>query len=115
MVGYAWGLAALQVDAIEKWNVHPPFEFSLALRDTRGALLGTFAEAWAEPRDGFRHRDGAAEEHVLVRREFDEVPDLEGIAIDLGARIENAFGTTHRRHLANRGEYEGRFDPRFGF
>jgi hypothetical protein len=115
IVGYAWTLAAFQVDAIAKWIVPAPYEFSIALRDTGGALLGSVAEGWAEPHERFQDFDGAAVEHVLVRREFAEVPDPEVFAMDLGGRIENAFGTTHRRYLANRGNFEGRFDPRFGF
>jgi hypothetical protein len=30
----------------------------------------------------------------------------------VGDRIEQAFGTLHRRHIARRGEYEGKFDPK---
>ncbi|HVI69253.1 MAG TPA: hypothetical protein VM581_02235 [Magnetospirillaceae bacterium] len=53
------------------------------------------------------------DEHVLLRRELDELTDAEGVALDLGGRIELAFGTTRRRYLGRSGEYQGRFDPRF--
>jgi hypothetical protein len=33
----------------------------------------------------------------------------------IGDRLEHAFGTTHCRHLAHRGEFEGKFDPRFSY
>jgi hypothetical protein len=53
------------------------------------------------------------EKNVLLRWELDKKFDAKEIAIDLGDRIEQAFGTTHRRHIARNGPYEGEFDPRF--
>ena len=52
------------------------------------------------------------EDHVLVRRELDGTLDPEAYAIDIGDRVEQAFGSVARRHLARRGEFQGRFDPR---
>jgi len=55
------------------------------------------------------------EDHVLLRWELDDGIDGEILALAVGDRLEQAFGTTLRRHLAHGGEYEGRFDPRFAF
>jgi hypothetical protein len=63
---------------------------------------------------GFSRRDLLAciEDHVLLHWELERV-EAETVAIDVGDRVEQAFGSTHRRHLANRGDFDGRFDRRF--
>jgi len=47
-VGLAWTAAALQSEISDHHQLNPPFELSLALRSTKGAILGSFAEGWAE-------------------------------------------------------------------
>ncbi len=113
-VGVVWIIAQLQIEVAEKWPIVGPWEVSLAMRNTASATLGDVAEGWAECGD-FRH-DGSVcrDAHVLHRWAVDAI-DPPSLALDAGARVENSFGTTHRRHLAARGEYEGQFDPRFGW
>ena len=112
--GVVWIVAQVQIEAVEKWSIEGPWEVSLAMRNTAGATLGDFAEGWAEFGD-FRHSGIACREaHILHRWTIDTI-DPPSLALEAGARIENSFGTTHRRHLAARGEYEGQFDPRFGW
>jgi hypothetical protein len=53
------------------------------------------------------------EDHVLLPHEADDRIDPERYALDLGDRIEQAFGSVSRRHLARIGEYEGHFDRHF--
>lgn len=113
-VGIVWMIAQMQVEAADKWSIKGPWEVSVALCDTAGATLGDFAEGWAEFGD-FRHSGAVCREgHVLHRWTIDVI-DPPSLALDAGARLENSFGTTHQRHLAARGEYEGQFDPRFGW
>jgi hypothetical protein len=115
LVGLTWIAVALQVEAARRWAVVPPCELTIALRNTAGATLGDFAEGWREPSLGLREVATCIDEHVLIRVEFDDFPDPEANAMEIGDRLEQAFGTTHRRHVANRGEFEGRFDPRFAW
>lgn len=115
IVGLAWSALAIQAEAIERSTLEPPFELTVALRDTKDATLGSFAEGWKEPGHGMYDVVTCIEDHVLLRWELDQQPVVEDIALEVGDRIEQAFGTSHRRHLAHRGQYEGRFDPRFGF
>ena len=115
LVAFVWCVVALQDEATVKWEaVHPPFELTVALRGTHGAVLGFLAEGWRDPATDFMTHEFRAcvEDHVLLRLELSSVADPEDIATDVGDRIENAFGTTHQRYRANRGEFEGRFDPR---
>jgi hypothetical protein len=115
IVGLAFSTLALQVEAISRWHLEPPFELTLALRNTRDATLGGFAEGWREPGQGLAELTACIEDHVLLRWELSADFEVEEVALDVGDRVEQAFGTTFRRHLARRGEYEGRFDPRFGY
>lgn len=115
LIGLAWSAFALQAEGISRWPVESPFELTVALRNTKGATLGSFAEGWKEPGQGLYHLSTCIEDHVLLRWELDREFVVEELAMDVGDRVEQAFGTTHRRYLAHKGEYEGRFDPRFGF
>jgi hypothetical protein len=115
IVGLAWIAAALQSEVADRWLLNSPFELAVALRNTSGAILGSFAEGWAEPGIGFRDFPTCIEDQILLRWEVDDRIDPEELALSLGDRLEQVFGSTHRRHLAHRGDYEGRFDPRIRF
>ena len=113
LVGLVWHLAAMKADAAERWSINGPFEVTLALAGVKGARLGAFAEGWRDIGDiVFLDAPTCVEQNVLLRIECDAL-DPEALAIDIGERIENTFGSTHRRFIANRGEFEARFDPRF--
>lgn len=114
IVGLAWIAADLQADAVERWKISAPFELTVGITDTQGTALGGFAEGWLEIGQGLHNFSTCLDDHVLLRWELDEI-EAENIAMDAGDRLEQAFGTTHRRHFANRGEHEDRFDPRFGY
>jgi hypothetical protein len=113
MVGLAWIVAAMQVEAVDRWSLEPSFELTVAVRNARGSTLGMFAEGWKDMGAGLWEFPTCIEDHVLLRQEFDDAFDPETVALALGDRLENAFGSTHRRHVAYRGDFEGRFDPRF--
>jgi hypothetical protein len=114
IVGLAWSLLDLQLDAGRQWSFSFPCELTVALRRTAGATLGGFAEGWREPHLAMWRGElpAAIEDHILLRWELDRI-EPEGTAIEVGDHVEQGFGSTQRRHLAHRGEYEGRFDPRF--
>lgn len=113
LVGLIWHLATMQVEAVGRWDIDGPFEVTVALGGVEGVQLGGFAEGWRDVPDMF-FRDGAAclEPNVLLRVECGTV-DPEALAVGFGEQLENTFGSTHRRWLANRGDFDGRFDPRF--
>jgi hypothetical protein len=113
IVALVWSALDVQTDGLSRWDMEPPYEMTLAVRRTRGAALGNFAEGWKEPGDFVFGGLRCIEDNVLLRWELDAEFSVEDAAVDAGDRVEQAFGSTHRRHLANRGEYEGRFDPRF--
>jgi hypothetical protein len=115
MVGLAWIAGGLQSEVADRWHLNPSFELTVALPNANGATLGSFAEGWAEPGRGLGEFTACIEDHVLLRWEVDGGVDPGTLALALGDYLEQAFGSTHRRHLAYRGEYQGRFDPRFGF
>jgi hypothetical protein len=115
IVGVIWIAAGLQSEVAERWDVQPPFELTVALRSTNGATLGGFARGWREPEQGPWGFRTCIEDHIMLRWELDQKIDGDSLAVAVGDRLEQAFGTTHRRHLADGGEHQGHFDPRFGF
>lgn len=113
LVGLVWHLAAMQIEAAERWSIDGPFEVTLALAGVEGSRLGAFAEGWRDVGDMFLFDSPPCiESNVLLRLECD-ILDPETLAMDVGDQIENTFGTTNRRFIANRGDFGGRFDPRF--
>lgn len=113
LVGFVWTTAVLQQQAHERWNVEGPFEVTLALRDTVGAALGGFAEGWRDFDSGLLHDfRRCLDQHVLLRTELEPPFDPRALAFEMGDRLELAFGTVNQRYLANRGPFEGQFDPR---
>lgn len=112
IVSFSWLCLDLQKEASEKWAIQGAFEMTLGLRETMRARLGDFAEGW-EPAFGvYRDSKRCLEPNVLLRWEFDNDFEPKELAIDVGARIENAFCSIDRRHLARRGNFQGKFDPR---
>lgn len=97
----------------EKFDITGPWEVTVGLRCTKGALLGYFASGWPDvggPRYVGRKN---SEENLLMRREIQKWPEEDGVrelAYELGDQIENSWGFTQQRYLANSGDYAGRFD-----
>lgn len=116
IVGRIWTALDLYQEVIERFGVSGPWEVSLALRDTQGAVLGNVAEGWENPGSGFADEVIVCiEPGLLTRREIMEWPDAEGaksLAFALGGWIEDSWGIRQRRFLAQRGERAGEFDIR---
>lgn len=113
IVGMLWSISALQEQAVDRWGLQSPYELTVAVRQTKGATLGTFAEGWAQPGYGLYDYSLCLDANVLLRFEITDHIVPEDLALSAGARLELAFGSPRRRHLARIGAYEGRFDPRF--
>jgi len=111
IVGMLWSIAALQEQAADRWSLQPPYELTAAVRQTKGATLGMFAEGWAQPGYGLYDYSLCLDSNILLRFEITDSINPEDLALSAGARLELAFGSPIRRHLARSGEYEGRFDP----
>jgi hypothetical protein len=115
IVARSWSALSRYARVIERFSLEPPYEVTLALPSTEGALLAGFAEGWAEPGSFEYTTDPGPEGSVLIRRELDAWPDGPGVkdvSFSLGAQIEDTWGVPQRRFLANRGEYVDSFDPR---
>lgn len=100
--GRVWTGLGVYGDAVQRYDLRGPFEISLALRNTEGAILGNVARGWSEPGSGFTDVRTCAEPGLLLRREVTEWPDAAGtrsLAIRLGAWLEDCWGYTDRRFL----------------
>lgn len=116
-VGLVWIGASTQAESIGRFGVAGPWELTLILYETEDAYLAGFGHGWAEPRhSGIWGLQAQCEPHIMIRRELDSFPDSEndirGLAFDIGARIEDAWGMKERRFLDSVGDMEGKFDPR---
>lgn len=100
IVGAARLLTALQVAASDRWPIDGPYELTLAVRDAGGATLGNFASGWAEPGRGLFEFTTCLEDNLLLRYEVEVAVDPDTYAADVGDRLEQAFGSVHRRHIA---------------
>ncbi len=113
LVGRFWAAMSRYSVFVRDRDIRGPFEVTLALRDTKGAVLGGVAQGW---RDGFeaRHLPRCVEPHVLLRDEVGEWPvdNEQALAFRFGTWIEDAWGMKERRFIAREGEFQGRFDPR---
>ena len=114
-VARAWALLRVADEMYRDDQVSGPFQFTVAVRNTDGALLGGLGEGWAEPGDWSNNLGACAERHLLWHLELDEIPNESGaraFAYAIGDRLEQAWGSAHRRYLAERGVYAGHLDPR---
>lgn len=115
IVTRAWALLAFATAFHQRVVLAPPYRLTVALRGTGNALLGNLGEGWAEPREFENRVPPCEEQHLLWHLDLADWPDEEGmqrIAYCIGDRIEDAWGVTQRRYLANRGALAGRLDVR---
>jgi hypothetical protein len=115
VVGRTWALLNFTAALLDRTAVDGPWQLTVALSRTSGALLGNVGEGWAEPLTWENELPACADEHLLWHIELDEVPtddDARDLAFLVGDRIEDAWGARQRRYLAHRGDLAGRFDVR---
>lgn len=117
LVGLTWIIADVQARVMERLAPDGLWELRLHLYDTEGAELTDLAEAWPDPsRMWLEEVPRAATAEVVVRHELDAWPqddeEVKALALRVGGNIEDAFGSRHRRFIANRGELEGDVDLR---
>lgn len=113
LVALVWVSLALFKEGASQRAGQPVAELTIGLRNAAGATLGSFSEGWAELGNGLHDPPTCLHSPVLLRHELVEEFEPAAVAMQIGDRLENAFGSTSRRHIASRGDYAGQFDPRF--
>lgn len=115
-VGLLWLAVATEAEVIRHVELDGPWIVLLAIYDTEGAVLGNVAEGWAEPGQLGTRTPECRESNVVVREELESWPEdpdeRRELALRLGGRIEDAWGTRQRRFIASGGDLEGEFDRR---
>jgi hypothetical protein len=115
IVGRIWVALSLYEELLERCAVGGPWEVSLGLRDSKGAVIGNVAAGWEGP---MRSWPGdplprCPDPNVLIRRELMQWPDSKArrsLAFDIGANVEDAFGFEGRRFLSRVDPDIGTFD-----
>jgi hypothetical protein len=113
IIGRAWSAFALYDTARKRFGIIGPSELSLALRDTACAFLENLARGWPEPWDYNHVTPAQPDKNLLLRRELFECPTEEGqrhLAMQIGAWLEESWGSSHKRYLARDGPSAGQFD-----
>ena len=107
IVGRTAAALAHYGEVIRRFHPEGPWEISLALRSTRGSLLGDLATGWANmPSPRYLARK-SVEPNVLMRREISAWPDDDGVrelAYRFGDQMENSWDFAFHRYLAHDGE-----------
>ncbi len=115
IVGCTWATLKFATALRERVAANGPFQMTLALHRTEGALLGNVGEGWAEPLSWDNDLPACADRHLLWHLEIEDWPDADGterLALRVGDYLEDAWGCTDRRYLARVGQLAGRFDSR---
>lgn len=117
IVGRIWNVLTLAIEASSRYELTGPWEVSVSLINTSGALMGNVALGWKDLNDWWAgdRPPRCKELNLLLRLEVTEWPDPDGVkdlAFKLGGMIEDAWETKNRRFLVNAGrEGAGEFDP----
>lgn len=114
IVGRLWSAFEVFRHLVQRFDLTGPFEASVGVRRTAGAVLAGFGEAWLEPGKSLRPPPQCRDNHVLMRRELFELSNdwPQTVAFSIGSQVEDAFGSTSRRFVANRGSLKGKLDQR---
>jgi hypothetical protein len=114
-VARVWAVLRIAAELWAHHDIAGPYQLTVGVRRTRGALLSTLGEGWAEPTD-FQNTIGPCpDEHLLWHLELDDPPDHDAareLAYRIGDRLEDAWGSRQRRYLAHRGDFVDQIDAR---
>lgn len=115
IVGFTWALAELARN-LGSHKTTGPYLLTVALPDTRGALLAGLAEGYAYP-GRFEYRLGPChDKHLLWNIELEGLPadiaESQQLAFRVGSRIENAWGLREQAFLDRTGSNEGKLSIR---
>jgi hypothetical protein len=116
-VGLVWLVLDAQAHVLQHVEAQGPWEVTVAVHGTKDSYLGGLGEGWSEPWDfaGWSPRP-CAEPHIIIRRELAAFPtaaeDIRDLSLEMGGRLEDAWGMKQRRFLNHRGDLEGEIDLR---
>lgn len=103
-------LLQLHAAVVEHASVDGPFQLTVALRNTGGALLGGLGQGWAEPLTPENSASGCHDPNLLWHVVLDEpVRDEDALRVgtQIGDRLEDAWGVRQRRYLDHSGDRAG--------
>lgn len=115
-VGLVWIAIDHQACALERYDLDGPWELTVVFYNTQGAYLGDLGKGWAEPRTNMYFPQPCEQPHICMRLEVEAWPTspeaMRDLAFRVGAHVEDAWGSRHRRFLDHNGEFEGKFSKR---
>lgn len=115
IVAHIWAALKFSTAHFQRLSFAGPWQFTVGVCRTEGALLGGLAADWAEPGMLENNVGGCVERGLLWHLEIQEWPDEENqrrLAFAIGDRLEDAWGVSQRRCLAIQGDHAGHLDLR---
>ena len=113
IVGFTWALAEFARNLGNR-KTTAPYLLTVALPDTRGALLAGLAEGYVYPGHFDYRLRPCDDEHLLWNIELKDLPadiaESQQLAFRVGSRIENAWGLRQQAYLDRTGSNEGKFN-----
>ena len=113
IVGFTWALAELARN-LGSHMTTGPYLLSVALPDTRGALLAGLAEGYAYPGRFEYCLRPCHDKNLLWNIELEDLPadlaESQQLAFRVGSRIENAWGLRQQAFLDRTGSNEGQLN-----
>jgi hypothetical protein len=112
IVATVWEACHVYGHVGERYGLEPPWELSVALRQTTRSVLGQFATGWAEPDTWTYTPEVCSDTNILLIREIVETNEgwCKSIAFSVGTQIENAFGSRSQRFRSITNRQLGDFD-----
>ena len=113
IIGFTWALAEF-ARRLGSHKTTGPYLLSVALPDTRGALLAGLGEGCVYP-GHFEYRlRPCHDEHLLWNIELEDLPadiaESQQLAFRVGSRIENAWGLKEQAYLDRTGSNKGKLN-----
>ncbi len=113
IVGFTWALAELARN-LGSHKTTGPYLLTVALPDTRGALLAGLAEGYVYPGHSDYRIKPCPDEHLLWNIELKDLPadiaESQQLAFRVGSRIENAWGLKQQVYLNRTGSNKGQLN-----
>ena len=113
IVGFTWAMVEL-ARKLGSDQAPGPHLLTVALPDTRGALLTGLGEGYAYPGQFPYNIRPCHDEHLLWNIELENLPadiaESQQLAFRVGSRIENAWGLRQEAYLDRTGSNEGKLN-----
>ncbi|CAN5871141.1 hypothetical protein BH23ACT5_BH23ACT5_06750 [soil metagenome] len=109
-VVYSWAVLDLASKLQARLGLDGPWLLTVGMQATQGAFLADFGDGWRRFGAPYNNDQACVDENLLWHMELESLPAAQKqqeLALGIGDRMENAWGTTMRRYLNREGDRSG--------